>query len=64
MEHCHVKVARLGQGRWTWSIDDLTDRHGHWQGTAATKQLAEFAVDIVLTALGGQATPIPTAEAV
>jgi len=64
MEQCHVRVARLGRKRWTWSIDAIADRRGHWQGTAASKELADFAVDMVLTALATGPLDAATAEAV
>jgi hypothetical protein len=44
-----------------WSVDDLADRHGHWQGTASSKELADFAVDIVLTSLSSELPELATA---
>jgi hypothetical protein len=44
-----------------WSVDDLADRHGHWQGTASSKELADFAADMLLTALSGEM--VDTAQA-
>jgi hypothetical protein len=63
MEQCHVRVARLGRKRWTWSIDGIAVRRGRWQGTAASKELADFAVDMVLTALATEPLDATAAKA-
>jgi hypothetical protein len=40
MDRMMIGVVREGRRSWMWRVDDLTDRHGHYQGTEATRRRA------------------------
>ncbi len=51
MGHCVTSVDRIGWRRWRWSVSDLADRHGHFDGTTTSRSRARRAAADVAAGL-------------